>query len=97
MVPNHSVKFFLVLALATLACGLASPAPDPSIPAPVEETFSAASTIVIDGCNTGVVNLDLTCGNSMQEALKKSFENAEKINYEGKYYRKDIGKDLLEM
>ena len=30
----------------------------------------------------------------MDEALNKSFKNAEKINFEGKYYRKDIGFDL---
>lgn len=35
-------------------------------------------------------------GNTIEEALKKSFTNAEKINYEGKYYRKDIGFDLKE-
>ncbi len=34
-------------------------------------------------------------GNSIQEAIDKSFSNAEKINYKGKYYRKDIGKDLI--
>ena len=33
-------------------------------------------------------------GATMNEALAYSYANAEKINYEGKYYRKDIGFDL---
>lgn len=38
----------------------------------------------------------VTCyGNTMQEALNKCYKNVEKIDWEGKYYRKDIGKDLL--
>jgi phosphoribosylamine---glycine ligase len=44
--------------------------------------------------NGGRVIAITSFGNSMNEALIKSFENAEKVNYEGKYYRKDIGKDL---
>ncbi|MBL7930837.1 MAG: phosphoribosylamine--glycine ligase [Bacteroidia bacterium] len=34
-------------------------------------------------------------GNSIEEAVRKSFVTAEKIQYQGKYYRKDIGRDLL--
>lgn len=34
-------------------------------------------------------------GNTIEEAINKSNANAEIINFEGKYYRKDIGKDLL--
>ena len=34
-------------------------------------------------------------GDTIGEATSKSFSNAEKINYKGKYYRKDIGKDLI--
>lgn len=33
-------------------------------------------------------------GSSMERALEKSLRNAEVIDFEGKYYRKDIGKDL---
>jgi phosphoribosylamine--glycine ligase len=35
-------------------------------------------------------------GNSIKEAVSKSFKNAEKITFDKKYYRKDIGKDLME-
>ena len=35
----------------------------------VSESEIPASNIVIDGCNTGVVNYDITCGNSMQEMI----------------------------
>jgi phosphoribosylamine--glycine ligase len=33
-------------------------------------------------------------GENIEEALTKSFASAEKINFKGKYYRKDIGFDL---
>ncbi|TDO04695.1 phosphoribosylamine--glycine ligase [Sunxiuqinia elliptica] len=33
-------------------------------------------------------------GKSMKEALAQSYANAEKIDFEGKYYRKDLGFDL---
>jgi len=34
-------------------------------------------------------------GNTIEEAVSKSFKSAEKISYDKKYYRKDIGKDLM--
>jgi phosphoribosylamine--glycine ligase len=34
-------------------------------------------------------------GNSISEAVNKSFKCAEAISYDKKYYRKDIGKDLI--
>ncbi len=34
-------------------------------------------------------------GDSIESAAQKSFEALQSINYEGKYYRSDIGKDLL--
>ncbi len=44
--------------------------------------------------NGGRVIAITSFGDTMEEALKKSFANAERINYKGKYYRKDIGNDL---
>ena len=33
-------------------------------------------------------------GSDMKEALRKSYMNAEKISFDGKYFRRDIGFDL---
>jgi phosphoribosylamine---glycine ligase len=33
-------------------------------------------------------------GASMQDALANSYQNAERVRFEGKYFRKDIGFDL---
>ena len=48
-------------------------------------------TIVTSG---GRVLSVVSRGKTMDEALKKSYENIDKINFEGKTFRKDIGFDL---
>ena len=50
-----------------------------------------------DGCiktNGGRVLALTSFGATINRALEKSYETAEKISFEGKYYRKDIGFDL---
>ena len=45
--------------------------------------------------NGGRVIAVSSFGDSMQEALDKSYSSIKKISFEGMYYRTDIGKDLL--
>lgn len=44
--------------------------------------------------NGGRVIAITSFGENMNDALKKSYENAEKITFQGKYFRKDIGFEL---
>ncbi len=60
-------------------------------------TFHAGTAISSDDkvITAGGRVLALTSlGNTMEEALEKSYKNAEIIHFENKYYRKDIGFDL---
>ena len=45
--------------------------------------------------NGGRVLAITSFGRDIQHALEKSFKNSEKIDFENKYYRKDIGFDLV--
>ncbi len=45
--------------------------------------------------NGGRVLAITSFGNSMKEALALSYKNAAKINFEGNYYRTDLGNDLI--
>ena len=47
--------------------------------------------------NGGRVFAVTSFGRSIEDAVNGSFATAEKIKYEGKYYRKDIGRDLMGM
>lgn len=55
-------------------------------------TISDKDKIITNG---GRVIAISSYGNSKQDALALSFANAEKIKFEGKYFRPDIGFDLL--
>ena len=47
--------------------------------------------------NGGRVLAITSFGRDIEDATTKSFANAQKIDFEGKYYRKDIGLDLLKL
>ena len=59
--------------------------------------FHAGTTLEKDQVKTngGRVLALTSYGGSIEEAVKQSLENAGKVNFEGKYYRKDIGFDLV--
>lgn len=57
-----------------------------------------AGTIVKDGkvvTNGGRVIAVTSFGESFQEAIKKSYQNIDKLNFDKMYFRKDIGFDLF--
>ena len=45
--------------------------------------------------NGGRVLAVTSYGDNFQEAIKKSYQNIEKLHFDKMYYRKDIGFDLL--
>lgn len=59
-----------------------------------------AGTIEKDGkllTNGGRVMAITALADTLQEALQKSLEEAQNISFEKKYYRRDIGRDLLDV
>jgi len=58
--------------------------------------FHAGTTCINNEVQTagGRVIAVSSFGSTMEEALEKSFTGAEKVDFSGKYYRKDIGSDL---
>jgi phosphoribosylamine--glycine ligase len=61
------------------------------------ELFHAGTTNNVKNelvTNGGRVMAVTALGRDLEKALNLAFENADKINFEGKYYRSDIGADL---
>lgn len=59
--------------------------------------FHAGTTISEDQVVTnGGRVMAISCyGNTMEESLEKGLDNAEKVKFKGKYFRRDIGFDLI--
>lgn len=71
-----------------------------SLPENSESIIFHSGTLINDDgnliSNGGRVIAITSFGKNLDEARKKSFDTAEKINFSNKYYRRDIGKDLSE-
>ena len=61
------------------------------------QIYHSGTTTVNDEVvtNGGRVFAITSMANTISEAVAKSFKTADAISYEGKYYRNDIGKDLI--
>lgn len=57
-------------------------------------TKQSGNSVVTNG---GRVLALTSFGNSVDDAVSKSLQTAEKIQFDNKYYRRDIGKDLLNL
>lgn len=71
-----------------------------SIDGPVEESILFHAGTKVDGngelvTSGGRVIAVSSMGENLEEALAKSYRSAAKVNFDGKYFRRDIGKDVI--